>query len=115
MKLRKQYTCPLEITHDVIKGKWKPIIIWVLKDGKKSLSELERTINGISQKMLLEQLSELIDFRIAVKKTFPGYPLKVEYSLTEEGTRLIAALEILQNVGNALLLKQEPSDTPTKK
>ena len=26
MKMRSQYTCPLEMTHDIIKGKWKPLI-----------------------------------------------------------------------------------------
>lgn len=59
MKIRKDYTCPLEIVHDMVKGKWKPIILFQLKDSSKSLSQLEKDINGITQKMLLEQLKEL--------------------------------------------------------
>ena len=59
MKIRKDYTCPLEIVHDIVKGKWKPIILFQLKDSSKSLSQLEKDINGITQKMLLEQLKEL--------------------------------------------------------
>lgn len=62
MKLRKTYTCPLELTHDMIKGKWKTIILWRLRLGPTSLSQLEKDINGITQKMLLEQLQELIAF-----------------------------------------------------
>jgi hypothetical protein len=31
MKMREEFTCPLEITHDMIKGKWKPIILWLLR------------------------------------------------------------------------------------
>lgn len=58
MKVRQQYTCPLEIVHDIIKGKWKPIIIFNLANKRLSFSELERGINGITQKMLLEQLKE---------------------------------------------------------
>ena len=46
---------------------WKHIILLILKDGKKSLSELEKAIVGINQKMLLEQLRELIEFGIIEK------------------------------------------------
>lgn len=107
MKLRNSYTCPLEITHDIIKGKWKPIILWILKDGKKSLSELEKAIVGINQKMLLEQLRELIEFGIIEKNTHEGFPLRVEYFLTMQGENLIAALHIMQNVGKELIRKDE--------
>jgi len=103
MKLRDEYTCPLEITHDIIKGKWKPIIIWTIRGEKKSLSQLERSINGISQKMLLEQLKELIDCKIVGKTSFSGYPLKVEYFLTLHGKKLLSALEIMQETGKDIL------------
>jgi DNA-binding HxlR family transcriptional regulator len=98
MKIRKNITCPLELTHDIIKGKWKPIIIWNLKENK-SLSSLEKSINGINQKMLLEHLKELMEFDIVNKTTFPGYPLKVEYYLTERGKDLLNAIIILQKIG----------------
>lgn len=54
MKLRNEYTCPLEIVRDIMKGKWKTIILFQLRNGAKSLSGLEHEIQGISQKMLLE-------------------------------------------------------------
>jgi DNA-binding HxlR family transcriptional regulator len=98
MKIRKDITCPLELTHDIIKGKWKPIIIWNLKENR-SLSSLEKSINGISQKMLLEHLSELMEFKIVDKISFEGYPLKVEYYLTERGRELLDAIVILQKIG----------------
>lgn len=108
MKLRKEYTCPLEITHDILKGKWKTIILWQLKyHGKTSLSQLEKDINGISQKMLLEQLNELREFGLVDKIQYQGYPLKVEYFLTEDrGHRIIEALEIMQKVGQEYLNEQ---------
>ena len=62
MKMRTEYTCPLELVHDMIKGKWKPIILWRLRLGATSLAKLEKDIDGITQKMLLEQLKELIDY-----------------------------------------------------
>ncbi len=42
MKIREAYTCPLELTHDLTKGKWKPIILWLLGKGPSSLAGLEK-------------------------------------------------------------------------
>lgn len=100
MKLREQYTCPLELTHDMIRGKWKTIILWRLRLGATSLSQLERDIAGITQKMLLEQLRDLMEYGLVDKTVFEGYPLRVEYYLTEgRGTKMLEALTILQAVG----------------
>ncbi|MGE5373006.1 MAG: winged helix-turn-helix transcriptional regulator [Solirubrobacterales bacterium] len=103
MKMREEYTCPLELTHDITKGKWKPIIIWQLGQGPCSLSKLEKDIQGINQKMLLEQLKELIDFGMAAKHAFDGYPLKVEYFLTERGEKMLEAITIMQGIGIDLM------------
>lgn len=103
MKIRDKYTCPLELTHDIIKGKWKPIILWQLGKGAMSLSQLEKDINGINQKMLLEQLKELTDSGIVDKRSFDGYPLKTEYNLTERGKKLLEAVTIMQSVGTELM------------
>ncbi|EFV23021.1 hypothetical protein HMPREF1011_01144 [Anaerostipes caccae] len=46
MKMRNEYTCPLELTHDIIKGKWKPIILWELSKGGSSLSVLKKVHPG---------------------------------------------------------------------
>ena len=110
MKIRDAYTCPLELTHDIIKGKWKPIILWQLGKGVMSLAQLERDIIGINQKMLLEQLKELTDFGMVAKRTFDGYPLKVEYSLTERGQKLLEAVTIMQSVGIELMKENGMND-----
>lgn len=127
MKLRDEYTCPLEIVHDIVKGKWKTIIVFSLKNGKMSLSQLRCSINGISEKMLLEQLRELKEFGIVEKHNFEGYPLRVEYFLTNRGTKLLEAVKIMQEIGieymiengNEELLKSKGIccniDIPTKK
>src|SRR5665647_873163 len=99
MKIRKDYTCPLEIVHDIIKGKWKTIIIFQMRSGSVSLSQLEKSIAGISQKMLLQQLSELRHFGLVDKINAQGYPLHVDYYLTERGQRILKAVEIMQEIG----------------
>ncbi|NLL80072.1 MAG: helix-turn-helix transcriptional regulator [Clostridiales bacterium] len=100
MKVRTEFTCPLELTHDMIKGKWKTIILWRLRLGPTTLSGLERDIDGINQKMLLEQLKELMNYGFVEKRSFPGYPLHVEYSLTKDaGVEILKALKIMQHIG----------------
>lgn len=111
MNLRKEYTCPLEITHDVIKGKWKTIILWRLRFGNTSLSKLEKDISGISQKMLLENLKELIDYGFIDKIKYDGYPLKVEYFLTEyRGKKILQALSVMQTIGIEILDEFKKND-----
>ncbi len=116
MKIRDDYTCPLEIVHDIIKGKWKTIILYQMKDGPKGLSELEREIEGITQKMLLEQLRELIEFGLVEKKSYEGYPLRVEYSVTERrGIKMIEAISIMQMIGVDYMLENGMTDALIKK
>ena len=116
MKIRDDYTCPLEIVHDIIKGKWKTIILYQMKDGPKGLSELEREIEGITQKMLLEQLRELIEFGLVEKKSYEGYPLRVEYSITERrGKKMIEAISIMQMIGVDYMLENGMMDALIRK
>ncbi len=105
MKIRDKYTCPLEIVHDLMRGKWKAIIVFQLRAGTQTFSELKRGIEGISEKMLLEQLKELQEFGIISKNSYEGYPLHVEYGLTERGTELLGAVLILQDIGVAYMLE----------
>lgn len=116
MKLRDDYTCPLELTQDMIKGKWKPILLWRLRMGPASPSRLEQEIVGINQKMLLEQLRELIDCGLVEKQVYEGYPLRVEYSLTEgRGKAVLRALEILQEVGIRYMIDAGQTETLRRK
>lgn len=50
MKMREEYTCPLELTHDMIKGKWKPVILWQLSKGPASLSALKKKLQESARK-----------------------------------------------------------------
>ena len=110
MKMRSQYTCPLEMTHDIIKGKWKPLIIWQLSKGGSSLSALKKSIRGISQKMLVQHLNELLECGVIGKLTNDGYPLKSEYFLTERGNRIFGAISIMQSIGIEMMLEDDRED-----
>ena len=98
MKIRNNYTCPLEFMSDILSGKWKNIILWKLRVGKQSLSTLNKGINGISEKMLIQHLNELIEYKIVAKNIYNEYPRRVEYFLTEVGKEVIKGVEIFQNI-----------------
>lgn len=74
----------------IIEGKWKTIIICQLFAAKGPLrfSELERRIEGVNQKMLIQQLKQLEQDGIVTRTVYPEVPPRVEYSLTDLGKAL---------------------------
>lgn len=74
----------------IIEGKWKTIIICQLFAAKGPLrfSELERRIEGVNQKMLIQQLNQLEKDGIVTRTVYPEVPPRVEYSLTDLGKAL---------------------------
>ena len=60
--------------------------------------------------MLLEQLAELIDFGMVEKKSYEGFPLKTEYSLTARGVNMLQAITIMQGIGIDLMLENGMDD-----
>lgn len=91
----KEYCCPVGAAIDEIGGKWKPLILWALKDGKLRFSEINRTLTTITQRMLTKQLRELEKDNLVNRKVYAEVPPKVEYSLTEKGKSVIPILESL--------------------
>ena len=80
----------------LLEGRWKPIILFHLFDGKvQRYSDLEKLIPGISQKMLAQQLRQLEAAGIVTRKLYPQVPPKVEYRLTDWGAALCPALDAL--------------------
>lgn len=98
--------CPIAATIDVIGGKWKPIIIWLLIQETKRFGELHRSIPGITIKVLSRHLKELEADGIIQRKMFPEVPPRVEYSLTEKGRSLTSIMESLALWSRANILQQ---------
>lgn len=94
-KIKESYDCSLELTIDLIGGKWKLIILWYLMDGTKRFSELKNSIPSITQKMLTQQLRELEDNNIISRKVYAVVPPRVEYTMTEYGVSLTPILKEL--------------------
>lgn len=91
--------CPVKTTVDVIGGKWKPLILYYLKDGPIRFGELHRLLKNASQKVLTAQLRELEADEVIVRREYPGKPLKVEYTLGERGLTLAPILAQMADWG----------------
>jgi hypothetical protein len=84
----------------LISNKWKILIIRDLLNGTKRFGELQRTVSGISQKVLTSNLKELESDGLINRKVYPVVPPKVEYSLTDLGFSLKPVLDSMIAWGN---------------
>ena len=95
----KKFNNPVELSLDIIGGKWKIPIIWILKDDSKRYGELRRSLPKVTHKMLTQQLRELEQAEIITRKVFPEIPPKVEYNLTLLGKSVIPVIDLLREWG----------------
>ena len=97
---RKVFYCNVELTIDIIGGKWKPLIIHHIgKYGVIRYGELKRKIPIINERVLSRQHRELEEHQLISRKVYEEVPLKVEYSLTEIGESLTHILNELGEWG----------------
>jgi len=92
------YVCPVDITLAVIRGKWKPLILWLLSDGGKRFSELEAAIPQIAHKVLSQQLRQL-ERNGVIHRQSQLTSRTLAYELTAYGKSLGPALEALAEWG----------------
>jgi len=78
---------------DVIGCKWSVSVLIAIKDNVIRPGELERHILGISKKVLSERLRKLTDYGLLKKQSFSEVPPRTEYSLTENGKKLIYIID----------------------
>jgi DNA-binding HxlR family transcriptional regulator len=93
-------TCPAETTLKAISGRWKLLILHELFSGVKRFGELQRALDGITQKMLTQQLRELEEDGIIHRQVYPQIPPKVEYSLTPLGETLKPIIDAMHDWGS---------------
>jgi len=102
------YRCEIEVTLEVIGGKWKSLILWNLGNHEVvRFNEFRRLIPNISQKMLTQQLRGLEESGLVNRKTYNQVPPMVEYSLTEQGRDLIPILEAMDVWGKKFVERFE--------
>jgi DNA-binding HxlR family transcriptional regulator len=81
-----------------LEGKWKIVILSCLfRTEVMRFSELEKAIEGITQKMLIQQLKDLEKDGLVQRTVYPQVPPKVEYTLTDTGYGLSPVIEAMMN------------------
>ncbi|KUJ67705.1 HxlR family transcriptional regulator [Streptomyces albus subsp. albus] len=95
----RHYHCPVELTLDVIGGKWAVVLLAHLKQGPLRYGALRRRTPGISEKVLVQRLRELEAKGLVARTENDERPPGVEYRLTEEGLSLAPVLEALYGWG----------------
>jgi len=95
--------CPLTAALAAIGGKWKLIIVYWLMEAPKHFAALRKLLPGISQKVLTQQLRELVSDGIVHRQPQGAIPARVEYSLTEYGRSLVPLVEEVRRWGRTHL------------
>ena len=87
--------CPVSYVLNKIGGSWKPLIIYHLIGGEKRYHELKKSIPGVSEKMLIQNLRQLEADRLIEREAKPVVPPVVIYRLTESGRDLLPILSAM--------------------
>ena len=91
--------CPVTFCMSKIGGKWKPIIIYLIRKGANRFGILERGISGITKQMLTKQLREMEADGILERKIYPEIPPRVEYFFTDFGESLFPVIDAMSAWG----------------
>lgn len=92
--------CGMSLAIDVVGGKWKLHLMWVLGEGPQRFGQIRRMLDGVSEKVLTENLRQLESSGVVHREIYPEIPPRVEYSLTPLGDTLRVALAPLEQWGD---------------
>ena len=108
------FHCGIDAAMDVVGGRWKVLILWALHVRPYRFGELRRELDGVSEKVLAEQLRQLEVDGIVDRRDYGEVPPRVEYSLTDVGESLNAALEPLGAWGREHVLGNVSGEEPAE-
>ena len=92
--------CPVATAVSLVGGKWKLLIIRNLRMRSWRFNELQRVLEGISQKVLTDSLRQMMDDGLVYRHDYQEMPPRVDYSLTELGEKLLPIMDALADFGN---------------
>ncbi|TKT72727.1 helix-turn-helix transcriptional regulator [Afipia massiliensis] len=92
--------CSVEVTLDLIDGKWKGVILYHLQEGRLRFGELRKRLPNVTQRMLTKQLRALEEDDLIIRKVYAEVPPRVDYELSETGQRLRPVIDALKQWGD---------------
>jgi DNA-binding HxlR family transcriptional regulator len=98
-KSKKELAALLDTIY-VIGGKWKmPIIFAICKGGQHRFRELERSVTGITSRMLSLELKEMELNKLITRTVYPETPVRIEYEITDYCKTLVPTLQAMVDWG----------------
>ena len=91
--------CPVATTVSLIGSKWKLLIMRNLLVRPWRFNELQRSLEGISQKVLTDSLRSMEEDGIITRTVFPEVPPRVEYALSELGESMRPIIKSMETWG----------------
>ena len=100
MKTKEELpVCPVATAVSLIGGKWKLLIVRNLRDRAWRFNELQRDLDGVSQKVLTDSLRQMMDDGLVYRQDYGEVPPRVEYGLTELGREMLPVIDALADFG----------------
>ena len=98
--------CPVCLTQKILRGKWKIVVIWLLRDKELRFSQIRKSIPNITQAYLSSQLKDLESDKLIIRKSYNEIPPRVEYSLSDEGKSFLSVIDRMRDWGFDYMSKQ---------
>jgi DNA-binding HxlR family transcriptional regulator len=105
-KKENEINCPVAAMLELIGGKWKPVILYCLRNDTRRFGEISARIPIISRKVLTDQLKELEQDNLVIRRQFNETPPRVEYSLSELGKSMAPILAEMEKWGTENILNK---------
>lgn len=100
MKTKEELpVCPVATAVSLIGGKWKLLIVRNLRDRAWRFNELQRDLDGVSQKVLTDSLRQMMDDGLVYRQDYGEVPPRVEYGLTALGREMLPVIDALADFG----------------
>jgi DNA-binding HxlR family transcriptional regulator len=99
-------SCPVQRAAQVLDGKWTILVLRDLMGGTKRYSELQRSLVGISPRLLADRLKALEAQGLLTRTAFATVPPTTEYSLTPQGQTLLPVVQALAEFGSSVLARE---------
>jgi DNA-binding HxlR family transcriptional regulator len=100
--------CPVTATMDVIGGKWKILILYLISNDINRFGKMSMMLRGISKQMLTTQLRELEVDGIIERKIYAEIPPRVEYFMTAQGKSLLPIIMLMKDWGLRYTQEEQP-------
>lgn len=105
--------CPIQATAILLCKKWHPVILHrLMSEGPLGFNALKDEVDGISSKVLSDNLEDLADYGLVERDVVSEKPFRVAYSLTDRGRSLETIIMDMRDWGQDNLMEPAPDEEP---